>query len=71
MASSGHLRSFLIDGWFVHLLVLSFVVSSKTVFYASVVSASQLDRRSTRLMSSSFSFKPAIEFVIFQDKIKH
>ena len=49
----------------------SFVVLSKTVFAASVVSACQLGRRCTRLMSSSFSFKPAIEFAISQDKIKH
>ena len=50
---------------------LSLVVLSKTVFAASVVSACQLGRRCTRLMSSSFSFKPAIEFAISQDKIRH
>ncbi len=50
---------------------LSFAVLSKTVFAASVVSSCQLGRRCTRLMSSSFSFKPAIEFAISQDKIKH
>ncbi|MEJ6584913.1 MAG: hypothetical protein QNK79_04995 [Synechococcus sp. ArSW.bin.68] len=71
MVISGHLRPFLIDGWLVSLSVLSFVVLSKTVFAARVVSACQLGRRCTRLMSSSFSFKPAIEFAISQDKVKH
>ena len=65
-----YLRSSLIDSWLVHFLALSFVLSSTNVFFASVVSACQLGRKCTRLMSSSFSFKPVIEFVISQDRIK-
>lgn len=48
-----------------------FAVLSKTVFAASVLLACQLGRSRNCLMTSSFSFKPAIEFAISQEKIKH
>jgi hypothetical protein len=61
----------LINAWLFRLAALSVSALSKTAFAGSVVLACQLGWRCIRLMSSSFSFQPAIEFAISQDKIKH